>query len=1260
MLLSSDGGDLTGLLTTAVCGISIGDRPVSGTGWLASSAGVVLTAGHLLSDGGDVWVTFPGQPPLPARVLLAAHRAAEGVDFAVLEVDPAPRRVAPFPVALVHSPRGSFTSAGYGVTLRSISAGAGEIIGPFDPHNDAGFRLFRCRSPELAEPGYSGAPILSDELGAVVGIQIEAVTTSRGARDTVLAMPLYRVASAWNRLEEIEAARAIGRDGLSGRQILVVTARHGAHGDRIAAGLRVHGFAVRQVVVGPDEILDPGRAGLATASVAVLVADGAVDSLAYARELVVATAVRQLPLIVFAERSRPLPPFVRGFPMASTVDEAVERVVAVGSGSGIRPAVLADALEEIQSSSANPGRFQPRIDELRSVAGGWASRRERQVRRIEALTTNPKPAAGAVDLAPAVGVRPFDPQHLFRNRVREATDISRALADATVGVVSVVGRAGIGKTALAARVLNALRAQRWYHDGPWPHVDGVVFLSTRTSSGISSEEVILKLAQLTGVADLLRSWSARAVPLHRRMAAVLEAVGERRIIILLDNLEDLLDDRGRLSGDDELGALLTELLQVAIPLSFLITSREPVELPPPVMSRTRTVELRTGLPHDEAVRMLRELDPQADYGLAVSTDEVLGSVSAAVHGLPRALQLVAGMLANDPLLTVDDLVAEMSAVNDTLDSLIAETLARLDQPARWVLLALAVAGRPIAVSGVDYILRPFAPGLDVPSLIRRLTRTQIVSGDRLTKRVALHPADRRYLLRQASEDRQEAIVALIHRRTAEYYLQIAVAVDEMRDVDDVRPVLFAAEHLLNSGDHHQVAEMLDQYGELLEKIGLYQATIDVGRALAEVAIGDDVIRNAMRLGRLYWLTGDAAVAMTWLTKAQEAAVRGGDYDALPAILVDLGSSQRDAGDLRSSLRTFRQAMRLAVRQGDQGAPVVARSLVQATHTLRPLGFLAASLSCADRAAALVIPRADASHTAALLHASTLINAAISEILIGATGSAETRLMTAQEITRRLGDRGLATYADCVLAGLARVRALPGTAATALSRALEAYEEIGDRWGLAAGLATLAWTYADLLDVAAATATIARGRVTADGCNPRASASLILAGSVLARRRGDLDAAVREAEAAIAAYESADFPMYGAWAWCELATAMYLRGEPLPAGDLFVRATPLTTATWQVLRALSLIGTEEAAAAIGVAGATLAQTAPGHAWRSLLAGWLAAAEACLSGAEPPAAVREVPETFAAAPGILHDHWQILARLAGAGLPGSPHLRSMPAP
>ncbi|WP_218781432.1 trypsin-like peptidase domain-containing protein [Streptomyces griseiscabiei] len=1252
---------LANLLSTAVCGISVGGASVSGTGWLAAPTGIVLTAGHLLTGAGDLKVTFPGHGPLRARVLVAAHQPAEGIDFAVLDVDLDDRRIAALPIALAHAPRGSFASAGFGVTLRTISAGAGDIIGPFDPRNDASLRLFRCRSQELAEPGYSGAPIVSTELGAVVGIQIEAVTGPRGARDTVLAMPLYRVASAWNRLEEIEAQQAAGSDSPAARQVMVVATAIDTLADRIAAELRVRGLAARSVFVSDGEIPKPNPAVLADVQTMVLVANGMALTFESTRELVVAAVFRQLVLIVVADEGVALPTYLRSFVRVSAVGEAVAAAVSAAADAALaaKPASLADALEDIQSHSSAPGRFQPRIDELRSAAEGWSSRRERQERRLEALAESGLHGTGALraDVAPAVGVRPFDPQHLFRDRVHETGDISRALADDSVGVVSVIGRAGVGKTALAARVLSALRSQHWFHSGSRPRIDGVVFLSTRTSSGISSDEIVLKLAQLTGDADLFRTWSTRAIPLHRRVASVLEVLDDRHVVVLLDNLEDLLDGNGRLTGGDELDALLTELMLVASPVSFLITSREQVQFSTSVLPRTRCVELRAGLPDDESVRMLRELDAQAEYGLADAPDDVLRRLATAVHGLPRALQLIAGMLASDPLLTVDDLVTlDMPAVNESLGELIAETLARLDRPARWVLLALAVVGRPMATGGVDFILRPFAPGLDVPSLVRRLVRTQIVSGDRTSKTVALHPADRRYLLRQAAEQ-QEATVALLHRRAADHYLRLSKATADPRDIDDVRPMLFASEHLLNSGDHHQAAEVLDEVGGLLENIGQYRVTADLARSLADVAVGDDWVRNAMRLGRLYWLMGEAATSLDWLAKAEAAATTNGDHRTLPAILVDLGASQRDSGSLRASLRTFRRALHAAAQQGDGEFRVVARGLVQLTHTLRPMGFLATSVSCAERAMALVRRERDTDPTCAFLTAGALINAAVSDSLLGLTPRATTRATVARDIARHIGDRGLEAYADCVLAGLARVAGAPDAAVPLLLGALETYEEIGDRWGLASGLATLSWTLTDLLDVDAAESAIRRCHMAADGCNPRAAASVVLAESVLARRQGDLTAAVRLAGDAASSYDRAAFHLYGAWARCELVTALFLLGEPVPSAELFVRATPLTKAAWHTLRVMAQPIADGADQTIGTARAALARVGQGTAWQTLPAGWLAAVESCRTGADPPAEVGRVFEVFGAAPGVMHDHRQVLGRLADHDLPGSPALRRL---
>ncbi|MGH3276244.1 MAG: trypsin-like peptidase domain-containing protein, partial [Streptosporangiaceae bacterium] len=774
-------GELHDLMATAVCEVRVGQAS-SGTGWLAAS-GTVITAGHLLSGPEKnplVELRFPDHPmAITAQVATSMYVPEHGIDFAVLSADTPPGRPG-LPISLERIPQGSLVSMGYGVTLRSISAASGELIGLYDPQNSSANRLFRCRSTELAEEGYSGAPIVSLESASVVAIQVEAVIGGRGARDTVLAMPLYRIAERWSQLEEIEAGQAERSDGYAARSIIVVDVAADQNFAReVSARLAAAGL---QVTVSQLSRRQPGTkaaAELSDARAMVLMSAGSPAALDRTRELVVGATLRKVPIVVAAPPDAELPDYLSGFARIQASADA--GATAEGLDAALRTlddeptwvaslTALSDALEEIQSQAPDPVRFQPHIDELRSMIGGWGSRLRRQDRRVRAGFGLSAPDQAPAEPVPSVGVRPFDPEHLFRDRVREAETVSRFLADGSSGIVTVVGRAGIGKTALTAHVMAALRQQRWLFPGTGPRIDGMAFLSTRTSSGITSAEVVLKLARLVNDATLVRSWSSAATPLDRRIAQLVEAIGERRIVILLDNFEDVLDTSGVITGGDELGALLAGLAEVESGLKFLITSRERIAFAARSVSRCRVVELAAGLPLDEAAQMLRELDPQAEFGLRDASDDDLASIAARVHGIPRALQLVVGMLANDPLLALADLTdLHAYLIDESLSKMIAETHTRLDDPARWVLLALAVLGRPVPLGALDYILRPFAPGSDVPSVARNLIRTQVVSVDRLSRRLALHPADRHYLLTQAAHQRP-ATLALMHRRTAEYYV----------------------------------------------------------------------------------------------------------------------------------------------------------------------------------------------------------------------------------------------------------------------------------------------------------------------------------------------------------------------------------------------------------------------------------------------------------------------------------------------------------
>ena len=97
---------------------------------------------------------------------------------------------------------------------------------------------------------------------------------------------------------------------------------------------------------------------------------------------------------------------------------------------------------------------------------------------------------------------------------------------------------------------------------------------------------------------------------------------------------------------------------------------------------------------------------------------VIGGIAAVLHGVPRALEVLAGILANDPFATLAEVLDRFYKQQDVARALIEENYKRLDSSARRVIEALAVFRRPVRPLAADYLLEPFVPGLDVPGIIR--------------------------------------------------------------------------------------------------------------------------------------------------------------------------------------------------------------------------------------------------------------------------------------------------------------------------------------------------------------------------------------------------------------------------------------------------------------------------------------------------------------------------------------------------------------
>ncbi len=223
------------------------------------------------------------------------------------------------------------------------------------------------------------------------------------------------------------------------------------------------------------------------------------------------------------------------------------------------------------------------------------------------------------------------------------------LADPRVRVVTLVGLGGMGKTRLSLEVARRHAADR----------EALVVALAGT------EDPAAVLPAVCRAAGLAPDW-VREPPLE----VAVRGLAGRRVLLVLDNLEQLLDRPGfdgagsdvAGSGSDDVGlAVLDELLDRLPELTLLCTSRTPVGLageflvplgPLPVPP-AGVVEPAEVLSYD-AVRLFRERARAAMPGFDVTRENAadVATVCRMLDGLPLALELAAARVRLLPPATI--------------------------------------------------------------------------------------------------------------------------------------------------------------------------------------------------------------------------------------------------------------------------------------------------------------------------------------------------------------------------------------------------------------------------------------------------------------------------------------------------------------------------------------------------------------------------------------------------------------------------------
>ncbi len=583
-------------------------------------------------------------------------------------------------------------------------------------------------------------------------------------------------------------------------------------------------------------------------------------------------------------------------------------------------------------------------------------------------------------------------------------------------LLTLVGTGGLGKTRLSLQV--AAEAMDEHPDGVW-----FVELASLRDDALVAEAV----AAVLGV----KEDAGRPV-----IEALVKYVRDRRLLIVLDNCEHLVDGCARLAKS---------LLQASATLSILASSREDLRVagettyPVPVLSVPGGDVDATSLHRSEAVRLFveRAMAVQPSFALTGRNAKAVASICRRLDGIPLAIELAAARVRS---LAVDAIAERL---NDRFALLTSGD--RTVMPRHRTLRALIDWSYDLLADDERVLLRRlsvFAGGftLDAAETVAAddaLARTQVV--DVLTRLVekslvTLAPdADRYALLETVREYAQEKLVAAgeidsTRGRHLRCFVELAEQARSKLFGDEQVTWLARLDVELDNvlaahawcDDDVGGAQLGLRLAYAVKHYWLNRGLLGLGHRLTDKALRRAPARSIARCrgladaGQLSYFMGRYDEARGYLDESLEIARDLRDMPMVAAVLQPLGMVCVGQGDVSKARERLVEAVALAEQLGNR------REIAGAVNALAQLHRMTGDPDAAQPLyeRVLAIAREQGNREIVWI---ALLNLAMVEVARGSLQRANALLLDAYAIAEEIGSRAAGQCLLDVCAGLGVTR-----------------------------------------------------------------------------------------------------------------------------------------------------------------------------------------------------------------------------------------------